>query len=190
MTSRRHARPWQLARLRTRALTWSLRRRLGPDYLVEQVRYRYRGWNAPELDALADAEAALRRISSRVDRIALVGHSMGGRVAVHLAAAHDVATIVALAPWWPADDAALVPTTCRLRVLHGTADQWTDPESSRRQVDSARERGVDAEWTAVDGAGHFMLRGPRRWHRMTADFIAAVDDRSSANPERSGTIDG
>jgi len=59
---------------------------------------------------------------------------MGGRVAAHLSASGDVGAVVALAPWWPRDDADLFPNTCRLLVMHGTADTWTDPHSSYRQT--------------------------------------------------------
>ncbi len=157
-------------------LTASLRRRLGPGYRVEQVRYRYRGWNSPDLDALNDADRAVRRLGAESRTIILVGHSMGGRVAAHLAAAHDIAGIVALAPWWPAEDANLIPASCRLRVLHGTADSWTDPESSRRQTLSARARGVDADWAPMQGAGHFMVRDASGWHARAAELVADVHE--------------
>lgn len=172
--SRQPSRPWQLARIRTGLLARSLQRDLGPDYRIQQIRYRFRGWNAPSSDALDDADQALRTLVAREGERTtyLVGHSMGARVCAHLAARHDIAGIVALAPWWPENDADRIPSHCRLLVLHGTADRWTDPQSSRRQVDVARARGLDATWEAVPGAGHFMLSRPRIWHRRAADFIA------------------
>jgi pimeloyl-ACP methyl ester carboxylesterase len=168
------ARRWQLANLRMAFFAGALRRRLGSDVEVRRLQYRLRGWNSPRLDALRDAEAVLDRVRDRFDpaRIAVVGHSMGGRVAAHLAARGDVGTVVALAPWWVGNDGDLVPTSTRLLVLHGTADTWTDPHVSRVQVERAQGRGVDARWVGFDGAGHYMVRRWRQWHRLTSEFVA------------------
>ena len=138
------------------------------------MRYRLRGWNSPQLDALRDAKAVLDSARERFEpaRIAVVGHSMGGRVASHLAAGGGVGTVVALAPWWVGNDGDLIPVTTRLLVVHGTADTWTDPHASRAQVRRARRRGLDAQWVGIDGAGHYMVRKWRDWHRLTTGFVA------------------
>lgn len=175
--SAEQSRPWQLAHLRVALLASELRHQFGatPAAAVEvrRLRYRLRGWNAPRLDALDDARTALDSIMERFDarNVILVGHSMGGRVAVHLAAEQPVGAIVALAPWWPADDAVLVPSGTRLLAVHGTADTWTDPAASRRQIDRARNRGVDADWVGLVGADHFLLRRRRNWTTLTAGLI-------------------
>lgn len=167
------SRAWQPANQRMMWLAWSLRRNLGGRVDVRRVQYRKRGWNSPALDALCDAEDALIRMRCdlRCDNVILVGHSMGARVAVHLAAAQDVSGVVALAPWWPCDDATLVPKRCRLLTVHGTADTWTDPRSSLAQTLWASERGVDAQWIGVPEAGHYLLHRFRLWHRLTYQFI-------------------
>jgi pimeloyl-ACP methyl ester carboxylesterase len=174
MRSDRRSRCWQLANLRMAFFAAALRRRLGPAVEVRRVQYRYRGWNSPRLDALRDAEAVLDRARDRFEpaRIAVVGHSMGGRVAAHLAARGDVGTVVALAPWWAGSDGDLIPTSTRLLVVHGTADTWTDPRASRTQVDRAHRRGVDAQWVSFDGAGHYMVRQWGQWHRLAGEFVA------------------
>ena len=97
---------------------------------------------------------------------------MGGRVAARLSAGGQVGAVVALAPYWPRGDGDLIPVSTRLLVVHGTADTRTDPDSSRAQTLRARERGLDAQWAAIDGAGHFMLRRCSEWHRRTTDFVA------------------
>ena len=173
--SDRPTRYWQLANLRMALFAGALRRRLGPDVDVRRVRYRLRGWNSPQLDALHDAQAVLDSARDRFEpsRIAVVGHSMGGRVAAHLAARGDVVgTVVALAPWWVGDDGDLIPAATRLLVVHGSADSWTDPGASRAQTERARRRGLDAQWVGLDGAGHYMARRWREWHRLTAEFVA------------------
>src|SRR6476659_4660918 len=142
--SDRSSRSWQLANLRMAVFAAVLRRRLGPNVEVQRVRNRLRGWDSPRLDALRAAEAILESARDRFEpeQIAVVGHSMGGRVAAHLAARGDVGSVVALAPWWAGSDGDLIPTSTRLLVVHGTADTWTDPRASRTQVDREQQRGV------------------------------------------------
>jgi pimeloyl-ACP methyl ester carboxylesterase len=166
-------RVWQPANLRMVWLAAALRARLGSGVRVSCVQYRLRGWNGPQRDALRDARGALDRMLSDVDprRLVLVGHSMGGRVAAHLSAGSDVGGVVALAPWWPRNDSELVPASCRLLVLHGTADTRTDPRASQEQTRRAANRGVDAEWVGVPDAGHNLLSHWRLWHRRTAQFV-------------------
>jgi pimeloyl-ACP methyl ester carboxylesterase len=166
------SRTWQLANQRMIWLARSLQHSLGSSVKVQRVQYRQRGWNSPALDGLRDAESALAAMRCDVDRVVLVGHSMGARVAAHLSAISDVVGVVALAPWWPHDDADLIPTSCRLLTLHGTADRWTDPQASRRQTRWARDRGVDAQWVGLTNAGHFLLHDYPRWHRLTSEFVA------------------
>lgn len=174
VSSDRPTRSWQLANIRMAFVARALRRGLGPDVEVRRVQYRLRGWNSPRLDALHDAESVLDDARERFQpaRIAVVGHSMGGRVAAHLAARGDVGTVVALAPWWVGQDGDLIPATTRLLVVHGTADTWTDAGASRAQTRSARQRGLDAQWVGIDGAGHYMIRQWTEWHRLTTEFIA------------------
>jgi pimeloyl-ACP methyl ester carboxylesterase len=160
----------------------ALRRRLGPDVEVRRVQYRRRGWNSPRLDAVADAKTVLDDVRQRFEpkNIVLVAHSMGARVAAQLSASADVGAVVALAPWWVGGDGDLISSPTRLLVVHGTADTWTDPGSSRTQTLRARQRGLDAQWAGVGGAGHYMVRRCREWHRRTADFVAdyLAPDRS------------
>lgn len=165
------SRPWQLANLRILLLQRALRRRLPRDVRIERVRYRVRGWNGSRRDPVHDAAAALDRLNAAVP-VVLVGHSMGGRVAAHLASRSEVVGIVALAPWWPADDTDLVGADTRLVVLHGTADTWTDPKESERQCTHAASRGVEVCWMPMAGSGHFMLRHAVAWHRITAEAVA------------------
>ncbi|MFI5506448.1 alpha/beta hydrolase family protein [Mycobacterium sp. NPDC051804] len=164
----------QLANLRMDWLALELRLRFGAGVRVNRVRYRLRGWNGSRRDPVRDARDVLDRMLTDVEprRIVLVGHSMGGRVAAHLSADSDIGGVVALAPWWPRDDGDLVPVTCRLLVVHGTADTRTDPRASQDQVQRARDRGVDAEWVGIPGAGHNLLSHWSRWHRLTAQFVA------------------
>jgi pimeloyl-ACP methyl ester carboxylesterase len=151
----------------------ALQRRLGAGVDVRQVQYRLRGWNGPRMDPVRDAERALEDIARQCEpgNIALVGHSMGGRVAAHLAAAGGVGAVVALAPWWEHDDGDLIPVHTRLLVVHGTADTITDPDKSHAQTTRACQRGLDAQWVGIEGVGHHMVRQWHEWHRLTTDFV-------------------
>jgi dienelactone hydrolase len=165
---------WQLANVRMMLVAGSLRCRLGRGVRVRRVQYRLRGWNSPRYDPVVDASAVLDAVRHRFEPkdIVLVGHSMGGRVAARLAAGGQVGAVVALAPYWPRDDADLIDAPTRLLVVHGTADTRTDPDSSRIQTSRARQRGLDAHWVGIEGAGHSMLRPYFEWHRRTAAFVA------------------
>ncbi|WP_254848274.1 alpha/beta fold hydrolase [Mycobacterium sp. SP-6446] len=165
---------WQLANVRMMLVAKALRRRLGPDVEVRRVQAGPIPPAIPILDALRDAKHVLDAVRNRFEpkSIVLVGHSMGGRVAAHLAGGADVGAVVALAPWWVGGDGELIPPATRLLVLHGTADTWTDPGASRTQTLRAGERGLAAQWVGVEGAGHYMVRRWAEWHRRTVDFVA------------------
>ncbi|WP_292975906.1 dienelactone hydrolase family protein [Mycobacterium sp.] len=171
--SERTARPWQPANVRMGFLTSALRRELGSAADVRQVQYRLCGWNGSRMDPVRDAERVLDKVRRRFepDYIAVVGHSMGGRVAAHLAAGGGVGAVVALAPWWEHGDGHLIPAHTRLLAVHGTADTITDPGASRAQTERARERGLDAQWVGIEGVGHHMVRRWQEWHRLTTDFV-------------------
>jgi pimeloyl-ACP methyl ester carboxylesterase len=157
-----------------------------PGVAVWMLRYRYRGWNAAE-DPLADARWALgeARRSHPGAPIVLVGHSMGGRVALRLAGEPDVAGVCALAPWIepgepvpsgePVASGASVPAggagTRRSAVLiaHGDRDQVTDPIAS-----AAYAARTGASFVPVPGESHALLRRPIFWQRLVTGFVTSV----------------
>jgi hypothetical protein len=50
-------------------------------------------------------------------------------------------------------------------------------------VEAVRAEGVDASWVPMTGHGHFMLRSPRRWKRLTTEFVLDVlDDALQGGP--------
>ena len=175
---------WQPANVRMMLVAAALRCRLGRGVEVRRVQYRLRGWNSPRFDAVTDATAALDGVRHRFEpkSIVLVSHSMGGRVATRLAAGGQIGAMVALAPYWPRDDGDLIPASTRLLVVHGTADTQTDPDSSRIQTLRARQRGLDAQWVGIEGAGHSMVRPYFEWHRRTADFVAEYLSENGSPP--------
>ncbi|WP_229675624.1 alpha/beta hydrolase [Hoyosella rhizosphaerae] len=175
------SRPWHLSSVRMRpftrvlsALAESATTAGEADIHVVQVRYRKRGWNGNGAEAIADARGAMQRAielnDSEIDtNVIVVGHSMGGRVAAHLASDPRVSGVIALAPWWPDEEGNLFRAGQRLAVLHGTEDRWTDPVLSRAEVLRASRNGVEAHWEPMEDAGHFMLSKTGQWHNWVVE---------------------
>ncbi len=66
------------------------------------LRFTHRGWNGGAA-RIADARRALDAVRQELGDVpvCLLGHSMGGRTAVHVADDPSVRGVVALAPWLP-----------------------------------------------------------------------------------------
>jgi pimeloyl-ACP methyl ester carboxylesterase len=132
-----------------------------------EVRYRVKSWR--QLDrCIEDARAAIDVArEAGATEIALLGFSMGGAVAVHVARDPAVSTVIALAPWlYPELDVSPLDGR-RFAVLHGSLDRGLPglpgvrPELSLHGFERARARGVDADRTVIDGAIHpIALRAP------------------------------
>ncbi|MGH3424924.1 MAG: alpha/beta hydrolase [Nocardioidaceae bacterium] len=173
----------QLAYLRL----WQLGRRLGPaceGVGISLLRYRVRGWNEPRRDPVRDARSALRQL--RAERpgvpVALVGHSMGARVALRLAGEDGVVAVCALAPWVEAGEPTAQLDGRMVVIAHGDRDRRTDPAASGRFA--AR---TGATWLCVPGAGHAMLRRSSRWTALVGELVAdavAVAPRSAGDGAR------
>jgi hypothetical protein len=133
---------------------WLARRVAGrrPGWSVAEVRYRFGSWR--RLAAAAeDAHAAILALEGMGRPPgALVGFSLGGRVAVALARAESVRTVVGLAAWLP-DGVDLRPLIGRrLHLAHGTLDRTFPgvPGVSPRISEAAAAR---AEALGVPAAG-------------------------------------
>lgn len=180
------ARPWRLAYLRMVPIARAIHRGGRRDGVeVRLLRNRVRGWNAPGLDPVVDARWALERIHTEHPGVpvVLVGHSMGGRVALHVAGDPAVRGVCALAPWTPRDDPVEPVTGRDVLIVHGVSDRTTGPNGSYRYARSAQavtERVVRFE---VDGDGHAMLRRPKLWHELAREFaLAAAGLRKAGDP--------
>ncbi|MGK9271714.1 alpha/beta fold hydrolase [Williamsia muralis] len=161
----------QPAPMRMYPFTLSLRAL--PRVVVHQAVYDVHGWNGEHNSPLAPAQAALDRlIDAHPDSpVILVGHSMGGRVAAHLAADKRVAGVLALAPWWQHADWEYIHGEARVLALHGTADQRTYSARTEKGITQLRERGVDAEFVPIEGGGHAMLDHVWTWQSTSLTFV-------------------
>jgi len=165
----RHA----LVALRMRPFVRSIRRRV-PDSAVALVRYRHRGWN--DADPVEDVEFAYRTMRERYGPLPgmLVGHSMGGRAALRAAGLPDVRGVVALAPWIPNGEPVAQLLGRSVLLLHGSRDLRTSPDATARFAMRARALDDHVVALRVLRSGHTMLSRASLWHRLTAQFVAAI----------------
>lgn len=133
------------------------------------VRYRLRGWNGGS-DPINDARWALDELRTTHGDVpvALLGHSMGARVAVHVADDPSVHGVVGLAPWWSAQDPVETLRGRSLLAAHGTRDRITSFKETARYVERAETVAVGADLQDMGPLGHYMLAGSTAWHDVAA----------------------
>jgi pimeloyl-ACP methyl ester carboxylesterase len=168
---------WRPAVVRMAPFASCVERRAGDRLAVLRLKYRVRGWNGTRQDPVQDARWALDRIRHVLPGVpvVLVGHSMGGRVALRLAAEPDVAGVAALAPWVESDSVQARPGTPVL-LVHGSRDRITDPRRTAVLASRLYDRGVDVRSETIEGDSHAMMRDAGAWHRLVRDFVIEVLD--------------
>lgn len=139
---------------------------------VRSVRYDVRGWNGRVASPVANVVSALDEVRARHDDVpvVLVGHSMGGRVAMRLAGDRSVVAAVGLAPWLPDGEPIDQVAGRRLLLAHGDRDRVTSARATERFAGRATGVASDVDFVMVRGDGHAMLRRARIWHRLTTAF--------------------
>ncbi|HEX5588417.1 MAG TPA: alpha/beta fold hydrolase, partial [Acidimicrobiia bacterium] len=149
----------------------------GDDGLaVWSLQYGVRGWNDDERSPVPDAIWALDQVSARYGEVpvVLVGHSMGGRTAVHAAGHPRVVAVAALAPWLPAGEPYEQVAGRSVLVVHGRLDTTTSPHGS---LEWARHAATvtDRIWRVeVKRERHAMLFRAAFWHRIVTQFTRGV----------------
>jgi predicted alpha/beta-hydrolase family hydrolase len=140
------------------------------------LHYRYRGWNAPDNDALADAGWALAQIRERHPGVpvVLLGHSMGGRAAFHVADDDAVRAVCALAPWTEQAEPVAALAGRTLVIAHGDRERMTDPSSSLSFATRALGTAGAVARFEVHGDGHAMLRRATDWTELVVGFCLGV----------------
>lgn len=172
-----------LASLRMRTFQKSLER-AGVD--THLVTYRYRGWN--DGDPVPETAAAIAAVrAARPDApIVLVGHSMGGRIALRLAAEPGVSAVVVMAPWLPPGEplAQLRSTTALL--IHGDRDRLTDPARTLSFARAAAALSQRIAFVELRGGEHKLLRRSGRWHDLVRRFTVGESGAGPRDPEIEG----
>lgn len=148
-------------------------RRAAPQAQVGLVRYRYRGWNGSAAHAAADVRQILSTLPRSIDRIVLVGHSMGGRAVLRNADDPRVVGVLGLAPWLPADEPQRRLNDRLVVLAHGDQDRTVDPRLTVGFAERARRSGVPlALFHAADEA-HALLRRHGDWEELVRRAVGA-----------------
>ena len=96
--------------------------------------------------------------------VCLLGHSMGGRTAVHVADDPSVRGVVALAPWLPPGESVAALRGKQLYAAHGSRDRITSSRATQDFVRRAAAVAEVAEFTDMGPLGHYLLRGREAWN--------------------------
>ncbi len=129
------------------------------------LRYQQRGWNGGD-GPMTDARAALdevRRCHGDIP-VVLLGHSMGARVAVHVADDPSVTGVVALAPWWSSGEPVSTLAGRRLVAAHGRSDRITSYAETALYVERARHVAIEVKLRDMGPLGHYMISGASSWN--------------------------
>jgi pimeloyl-ACP methyl ester carboxylesterase len=137
--------------------------------------YRERGWNGG-VDRVADARWALDRVRDSLGDVpvSLLGHSMGARVAVHVADDPLVTGVVGLAPWFPPGEPVDALAGKHLLAAHGRRDRITSFAATAAYVDRARPLAASAELTDMGDVGHYMLKRIAAWNDVALGGALAL----------------
>ncbi len=153
-----------------------------PELRFAELRYRIKSWRRFE-ECVRDARAAIEAAGG--ERTILLGFSMGGAVAIAVAAEPSVEKVIGLAPWIPPRLPLDGLRGRRFSVFHGSLDlpffgiPGVSPRLSRAGFERARALGVEGDYTLVPGAIHgIALRPPglglvplpraKRWVELVA----------------------
>jgi dienelactone hydrolase len=189
--------------------TWSATSELLADELAPrfpalsflEVRYRIKSWNGLQ-SCIDDAAAALDlAVAEGAWGALLVGFSMGGAVAIGVAAHHAAAGVLGLAPWIPDQLRLDSLRGKRLDVVHGSWDRrlpgvpGVGPTSSRQGFERARQLGIEGTYTLIPGGVHgCAVRSPlgglvrlprwRSWVGRVASALAGFQASDDASRRR------
>lgn len=144
-------------------------RAAAPHARIGLVRYRFRGWNGEQADAAADLRRVLDRAPG-VERVVLVGHSMGGRAALAVSDHPRVVGLLGLAPWLPLDE-PLHALPAHVVLAHGEQDTTVDPRLTARFAERARRRGLPVALFTGAGETHALLRRHGDWDELVRRFV-------------------
>ena len=180
-------RPWSHNVARLYPISRAVAAAATPEPLaVARLRFRWRGWNGDERSPVTDALWALGQVRTRYPGrpIALVGHSMGGRTAIHVADEPDVRLLVGMSPWIEAGDPLPARADLTTVLIHGDRDTICPLWASRETVERLRAEGRAASLIRVARSDHAMLSRARLWSRLVTDVVVAglADSLGGATP--------
>lgn len=163
----------QSSALRMYPFSLSIQARFGTAVRVHQATYRVYGWNGGQASPMPYARNSLAQLKAKYPDtpIALIGHSMGGRIVAQLGADPQVSDILALAPWWQFADWRQIHDGARVLAIHGENDTLTRPRRTEKGIAELTARGLDAEYISVPKGGHSMLDHVGLWQGKALEFV-------------------
>ncbi|MGW3313650.1 alpha/beta fold hydrolase [Streptomyces sp. NPDC001073] len=183
-------RPWQLAALRMRPVLRSSASAVSLDeVLLGQVRYRCRGWN--DSDAELDALRALSELGQLAGDVpvVLVGHAMGARTALRVAAHPQVRGVVALAPRLSGEEPGAHLAGRSVVLVRGPDCQGTEAQAWR-YAERARAAGARAGVVVIRGGGPWMMRRAAVWRRTAMSAVRQIPQPRAPGPYRAWSSPG
>ena len=144
-----------------------------------------RGWNAEARTPAVPVPDARWALDEAADAhpgvpVVLLGHSMGGRTAIHVADHPNVAGVVALAPWFQRLRPGAPLTGRHLVAGHGSRDRITSARATRAYVDRASHVADSARFVDMGRLGHYMLHRPGAWNRFALRSTLEVLDLAAS----------
>jgi len=144
------------------SVEWLVRRlsRRFPGLGFLEVRYRIKSWRQLERCVEDGAAAIAAARESGAERLALLGFSMGGAVAVRNADAAGVELVAGINPWLPPQLGLETLRGRRLTIAHGALDAplplipGVKPSMSLAAAERARALGVEVEREIVSRGFH------------------------------------
>ncbi|MGH3367034.1 MAG: alpha/beta fold hydrolase [Nocardioidaceae bacterium] len=144
-----------------------------PEAGIGLLRYRYVGWNGADAHPVTDLRTVLAGLPGNIERIVLIGHSMGARAVLSAAADPRVVGVLALAPWLPDGEPQSDLTGRTVVLAHGDLDRMTDPRLTAAFARRARQSGVPLVLFTVAGESHALLQRDRDWDELVRLFVDA-----------------
>lgn len=137
---------------------------------VYRLKLSIRGWNGDGSAALRDARWALKSLRERhPDRpMVVIGHSLGGRVALLVGGDPDVVGVVLLAPWAPSHEPVRQLAGRGVVVIRGGRDRVIPPRTTDPWLNRLVNSSAAVTQQMLPWAGHAMLRRFWVWHRLAA----------------------
>lgn len=174
---------WSPSYRRAAYLHWCVKNRLADQGIALWLtRFRFDNWAyngaAPGSTQVDDSEAAIEQASIDYPGVpvVLIGHSMGARVAVRVAAQAHVAGVIGLAPWFPAEEAVDTLTDRHLAVAVNPGDPHATAAEATAYCARAAARAISVEYQEIGSeslgrrargyVGHGMVTNPSQWHRF------------------------